>query len=300
MSTVSHVCRPIEFAISWLLAVLRIDREGQPVGIAKAVRPDLLPRARRCDERVVIRNAVPAVLAHDARRFVRLEIRDDAEDLSDQRVETLRIGPDGLPRFARAAVTAADVHHAPLGIARPCRRIENEIAHRMDARVELDAHQLAGGALERRVADVGVGPFDQHAVAQDVAGRCDGLRRLVAAHVETGRARRVGRCRRVDRWVFDVHRVEPAVPAVVRVELDADEAVGVAGLEREAMEESGVTLAAVEVEIDRELLRSFVEDVERSVQIVDEQSIRAAGFLAQCIDARQHAVGLPVPRRCCP
>ena len=171
-----------------------------------------------------------------------LEIRDDAVDLPDHRIETLRVGPDGLPRFARAAVTAADVEHAPVRVAGPRRRVEDEIAQRMDARVELDAHQLAGGSLERRVADVGIGPFDQHAVAQDLAGRGDGLRRLVAAHVETGRARRVWRRRRVDRRVFDVHGVEAAVPPVVRVELDADETVGVAGFVREAVEESGVTL----------------------------------------------------------
>ena len=46
--------------------------------------------------------------------------------------------------------------------------------------------------------------------------------------------------------------VEAAVPPVVRIELEADETVGVAGFVGEAVEEPGVTLAAVEVEIGGE------------------------------------------------
>ena len=221
-----------------------------------------------------------------------LQIGNDAVDLADHRVEPLRVRADGLPRFARAAITAADVEHAPVSVAGPRRRVEDEIAERVNAGVELDTQQFACGSLERAVGDVGIGPFDEHAIAQDLAGRRDGLRRLVAAHVEAGRARGVGRRRRIDRRVFDVHRVEPAVLPVIRIELHAHEAVGIAGLVREAVEQSGATFAAVEIEIDRELLRRFVEDVQRAVEIVNEEPVRAAGLLAQSVRARQHPVRL--------
>ena len=69
-----------------------IDRPGQPMGIAEAVRPDLLPRARRRDERIVVGNPIAAVLADRARRRVLVQIGNDAENLAFEVVEPLRVG----------------------------------------------------------------------------------------------------------------------------------------------------------------------------------------------------------------
>src|SRR5439155_27335893 len=70
------------------------------------------------------------------------------------------------------------------------------------------------------------------------------------------------------------------------------EAAGETDVEREHVKEPLAPVAAVEVEVCGEFLCRLVEDIERAVQIVDEETIRASGFLAQGVLAREHAVGL--------
>ena len=82
------------------------------------------------------------------------EVGHDAEDLADQGVEPLRVLPHRARLLARTSVAAGDVEHAPVRIAGPRGRIEDEVTRRMDARVRLDAQNLARGAFEGRVADV--------------------------------------------------------------------------------------------------------------------------------------------------
>ena len=79
------------------------------------------------------------------------DIGHDAQDLADERVEPLRVLPNLARLLTRTAVAARDIEHAPVRIAGPRRRIEDEIALGMDARVGLDAQQLARGPFERRV-----------------------------------------------------------------------------------------------------------------------------------------------------
>ena len=71
--------------------------------IAQAIRPDLLARASSVDERIVVRDAVAAVLADGARRRVLAQVGDDAKDLADESVESLRIQAAAVALLARAA-----------------------------------------------------------------------------------------------------------------------------------------------------------------------------------------------------
>jgi hypothetical protein len=91
-----------------------------------------------------------------------------------------------------------------------------------------------------------------------------------------------------------VDGIELAICGICRVELKCDQAIGEAGAEVELTKQpiavdrgSRVGLvAAVEVEILRELPGGLVEDVERAIQVVDEESIRAdARLLGHEVDA---------------
>src|SRR5207253_7745844 len=84
-------------------------RPGEAMRIAQAERPDLLARAGGRHERVVVRNAVAAVLAENARRLMVRRVRNDPQDFSDERVEALRVHADAALGFARSAVAASDV-----------------------------------------------------------------------------------------------------------------------------------------------------------------------------------------------
>ncbi len=164
--------------------IARVGGPAQPVRIAQTVGPDLFLYAGLRRERVVVRNAVTPVVAQRAGRHVFRRIRNDAEDLADQRVESLRVRTRDRPQLARAAVTEADVHHAPFGIAAPSGRMKDHLTHRMDAVVQLHAQHFARGALERDVSKVRVGPLDQHRLESDGPRRDCRCRRLVAERPE--------------------------------------------------------------------------------------------------------------------
>jgi hypothetical protein len=197
-----------------------------------------------------------------------------------------------MPRLARSAVAAPDVEDAPLGVPTAGCGIECEIAKRMNARVELHAHQLARGTFERRVRRLRIGPLDQDAFALNRTRRRDRGRCRIPADIQSGNVRIVRQVRTRQRRILHVDRVELAVSRVVRIELNADESTREAGFECELVEEARVSVAAVEVEIGRQCPAGFVEDVQRPVQVVHEQPIRAARLLAQRVDAREHSVGL--------
>ena len=130
-------------------------------------------------------------------------------------------------------------------------------------------------------------PFDEHDLAIDPAvdgRRRHGRRRRVSGQIESWHdaapRRRGSGCRRV----FHVERVEHAIPRIVRIENDVGEPgreVPRVGELREQARPAGET---VEVEILRERLRLLVEDVERSVEIVDEEAA-SARFVPQVVDA---------------
>src|SRR5207253_1379718 len=88
--------------------------------------------------------------------------------------------------------------------------------------------------------------------------------------------------------VLHVDRVEDAVLRVVRIEDDVDQAGGEVALEGEALEQAGPSTDAVEIKVGAEAPGLLVEDVERSVQIVDEEAA-AARLVAEEVHARQLA-----------
>ena len=92
-------------------------------------------------------------------------------------------------------------------------------------------------------------------------------------------------------------RVEHAVARVVGIEDEVDQAGGEVALEGELREQARPSAGAVEIEVRRELLRLLVEDVERTVEVVDEEA-PAAGLVAHEVDARE--LRARVRRRCCP
>ena len=135
---------------------------AEPMRVPQAVRPDFLPRTRRRDERIVARDSISPVLAERARGGALVYVRDDSQNFSNQRVEALWILANHRLGFAGPAVTHAHIHHSPFGIAAPGVGVEDQLAHGVNARVQLHTHKLPRGAFERLVLDVDVGPFDQN------------------------------------------------------------------------------------------------------------------------------------------
>src|SRR5580700_9784048 len=79
-----------------VVSVGGIDVPAQPVRISQPVGPDLLPRARSVEERIIFRNSISPVVAENARILVLVRIRDDAKNFSDDIVEPLWIGTPGV------------------------------------------------------------------------------------------------------------------------------------------------------------------------------------------------------------
>ena len=153
----------------------------------------------------------------------------------------------------------------------------------------LQPHQLAGRALERAVRRIPIRPLDQHDFALDPSvdgGRRDCRRRGVAGQVETSDDAGLRRGGRVSCRVLHVKRVEHAVLRVVGIEDEVGETGGEVALEGELREQARPSAAAVEIQVGREGLRLLVEDVERPVEIVDEEAA-AARLVAQEVDARE-------------
>ena len=269
----------------------RIDRPAQSMRIPEAIGPDFLAGSRRRDERVVVGNPVPAVVAHGARRRVLVQIGNDAKNFSFEVVEPLRVGSDrDVRRFARRAVAAFHVEHAPVGIAATRRWIEDQIPHRMAAGVELNSQQFACCTFERGVGRIRVRPLDEHALVLQRTGRSNRVRRLVTGDVQCRKPRVVWQIRAGQGRIFDVDCVEPAVARIVGIEIEAVQAVPVSLRDRQLVEDAGLPRVAVEIEVHRKLLRRLVEHIERSVQIADEESLGAADLFAQRVHAREQKV----------
>jgi hypothetical protein len=80
-----------------------------------------------------------------------------------------------------------------------------------------------------------------------------------------------------------VRGVELSVSRVVRVQVETVQPVPVPLHDRQLAEDAALAGIAVEIEIDRKLLRVLVEDVERSVEVADEHALRAANLFSQGI-----------------
>ena len=110
------------------------------MGIAEPEGPDLLTCAGGRAKRIVIGNAIAAVAADRACGRVLGDVGDDAENLPDQRVESLRIvARVGARRFSRGSVTAAEIEDTPLRASALSRWIKGEVGDQVGAGVELHA-----------------------------------------------------------------------------------------------------------------------------------------------------------------
>src|SRR4029453_18627370 len=79
---------------------------------------------------------------------------------------------------------------------------------------------------------------------------------------------------------------EDAIARVIGIEQEVDEPGREVALERELREQAGTSPDPVEVQVDSELLRLLVEDVERTVEVVHEEA-PAARLVAQEVDPGQ-------------
>src|SRR6185369_867543 len=113
------------------------------------------------------------------------EVRNNPQNLSHERVKTLRIASNIRLLLARAAVAGGDIHDSPLGIAGPGGWIENQITHRMNAPVVLETHHLAGRAFKRGIGNVRVGPFDDYRFPLRLAKGADRGSHRVARRFES-------------------------------------------------------------------------------------------------------------------
>ena len=255
--------------------------------VADAVGPDLRAGASDAHERIVSRHAVAAVVADGAGVRVLAEIRNDAEDLADERIQPLRVETVAATRITGAAIAAGNVQHAPVGVAGARGRIERDVAERMDPAVEGNAKQLAGAALEGRVRGIRVRPFDQHAFVVDRSGRRDRRGGRVAGDIEAANALVVRYGRPGQRHLLEMDGVKAAVARIVRIQLEADEAAGQTGVRRQFVEQAGADTAAVEIEVGRGALRPWVQDIERPGEIVDEEAAGRTRLLSHDIEARE-------------
>ena len=155
--------------------------------------------------------------------------------------------------------------------------------------------QFPRGALEGRVRDVAIDPFDDHGFAIESAvrlcGRRDGGRGPVGGEIEAGHCAGLRLRGSVRRRVLGVNRVEDAVARVVRIEDHVDQAHREVALEREPLVHARTPLEAVEVQVRRELLCRLVEDVERAVEVVEEEA-PAARLLAHEVDPCELGAGV--------
>src|ERR1051326_5314764 len=85
--------------------------------------------------------------------------------------------------------------------------------------------------------------------------------------------------------------VELPVPRVIGIEDEVDEPGAIAGLVGQLVKDARVSLAAIEIQIRDQLLGGLVQNVQRPVQIVNEEApFSAAGLLPQEIHSSEQAV----------
>src|SRR5215472_2099761 len=83
--------------------------------------------------------------------------------------------------------------------------------------------------------------------------------------------------------------VKPAIVSVVRIELEADKSARQKLINRHAVKDSRVPGETIEIQIGGRLLGIFIHDIERPVQVVDEDPPFASGLLPEKIDPREQS-----------
>jgi hypothetical protein len=79
------------------------------------------------------------------------QIRNDPKYLALEIVQPLRVQPDARAGLAGSTVSAGNIEDAPIRVPWPGCWVEDQIAQRMNARVELCSQQFPGSSFERRV-----------------------------------------------------------------------------------------------------------------------------------------------------
>ncbi len=137
--------------------------------------------------------------------------------------------------------------------------------------------------------DVPIFPFDEHDLAIDlpVDGRSLHCRRRhVSGQIESWHDTATWNRRPGCGRVFHVERVEHAIAGIVGIENDVGESSREVARVRELGKQARPAGEAIEVEIFRHRLCLLVEDVQWTVEVVDEEAA-AARFLPQVIDSGQ-------------
>src|SRR5215472_1507717 len=86
-----------------------------------------------------------------------------------------------------------------------------------------------------------------------------------------------------------MNRVKPAIVGIVRIELEADKSARQKLINRHAVKDSRVPGETIEIQIGGRLLGIFIHDIERPVQVVDEDPPFASGLLPEKIDPREQS-----------
>ncbi len=232
---------------------------AEAVRVAHADRVDLPQLALLPGERVRARDAVLAVDAVPA-------VRVDAQDLALRQPQVLRNRGD----VADAAVARGDVEQAEVLVPPVRRRVEADLLEPVQELGEPDAQDLAAGAGEDVGGRIRRGPLGDHAVHLHVRGR--------------GQVRLLGRQRGPG---LGVHGVELAVVPEVRVERREPEPAAEAFVVVEVGPDRGA-------QVEEDVLRAVVQQVELAVHVRHEQAAGAVGYLAEVVDpvvAAQSRVG---------
>src|SRR5262249_217479 len=153
----------------------------------------------------------------------------------------------------------------------------------MNAPVVLDAHQLARSALEHVIGNVRVGPFDHDVFPLRRAKRADGRGYRVTLGFEARKTVVIRKRGSRQRGIFHVDGVKLAIVGVVRIELKADEPARQQVVDRQFVKYARMALKAIEIQVSGELLGILVENIQRSVDVIDEESLFRTWLLAQKI-----------------
>ena len=174
----------------------------------------------------------------------------------------------GTRRFPRKVVSLRNVKILVILVTGPCQRIKDQITHNVAAPVKPRPQELARGPFKRRVANVGVRPFDKNAL--HVNGRrrmiCGGSYH-VSGQIQSGELA-VGGRRRILAGPLGMYGVELAVFRIVGVERERDNPG------RSARAGGEIRKDFVKTQVGRERLRFLVQDVQRAALVVHEKTRR--------------------------
>src|SRR5262249_6071964 len=131
--------------------------------------------------------------------------------------------------------------------------------------------QFAGRSFEGHIRRVRVRPFDEDALVQYRTRRKYRWSGCVTRDVEARVMRVVRSVRTWHRGIFNVNRIEFSVSSIVRIEIQRVQAAAESSFKKQLVEDARFSIASVEVQIDRGFSGGLIDDVQRTVQIRNEQ-----------------------------